>query len=502
MLFHSDAFLFGFLPVVFAVWWWLQRAGNRAAQVWLLLASLFFYGWWEPRTVPLLLGSILGNYLVGEYVSRPDRGGRRLVLVCGLALNLGALAYFKYADLGVETWNALTQAGLPLPRPVLPLAISFFTFTQLAYLIDAWRGRLNDHDPLRYALFVTFFPHLIAGPIVHHHELMPQFGRGRPPRLDRHLAIGLTILAIGLFKKTVLADGLTPFADPVFDAAETGAALPLSVAWLGAIAFTLQIYFDFSAYSDMAIGVSRLFGILLPINFDSPLKATSIAELWGCGQVTLPRFLREYLYFPLGGSRGSLAATCRNLMITMLLCGLWHGAGWNFVIWGGMHGLLLAGEQIARRWRGAVETSPPRGIVLWLKRVRTCAWLTLSFVFFRAETFDGALHLCAAMGGLLSDSVGGVPVYEAAGLRWSTALLWVGCGLAIVWGCPNTQEIMGRVQPALDYRCRPGRETWRARWFSALQWRPHWSYALAGAVLFGVALSALSRAEEFLYFQF
>ncbi|MEZ6065205.1 MAG: MBOAT family O-acyltransferase [Planctomycetaceae bacterium] len=271
MLFHSDQFLFVFLPIVFAAWWMLQRIGaGRLAQAWLLLTSLVFYGWWEPRLLPLLLTSIAGNYLVGRYLARTTAVGRRPLLVCGLLANLGSLAYFKYADFGIGVWNDLTGSEIAALRPVLPLAISFFTFQQMAFLIDAARGRMTDFDPLRYALFVSFFPQLIAGPIVHHHELMPQFGSGRVKNLDRHFAVGLTIFAIGLFKKTVLADQFALYADPVFNIAERG-QLPLTgQAWVGMVAFTLQIYFDFSAYSDMAIGVGRLFGIVLPLNFDSP----------------------------------------------------------------------------------------------------------------------------------------------------------------------------------------------------------------------------------------
>ncbi|MCA9054933.1 MAG: MBOAT family protein, partial [Planctomycetaceae bacterium] len=317
MLFNSDVFLCGYLPVVFAVWWLLSRsAGGRAAQAWLLLSSGFFYAWWDARMLPLLLGSVAGNYTIGRYLSRPASWGRLTALLLGVAANLGALAYFKYADFAIGTWNAVAGTHFPLLHPVLPLAISFFTFQQVAYLIDAYRGRMIDQDPLRYALFVTFFPQLIAGPIVHHHEMMPQFGRTRPQRMDRHLAVGLTILAIGLFKKTVLADGIALFVEPVFRGADAGVVLTTGEAWAATIGFTLQIYFDFSSYSDMAIGIARLFGIVLPVNFDSPLKATSITELWRRWHITLSRFLREYLYFPLGGSRGSRIATCRNLMIT------------------------------------------------------------------------------------------------------------------------------------------------------------------------------------------
>jgi D-alanyl-lipoteichoic acid acyltransferase DltB (MBOAT superfamily) len=468
----------------------------------LLIASLVFYGWWEPRAVPLLVVSITANYLLGEYLSRRGLPLRRLVLVAGLGGNLGGLAYFKYADFGVETWNLLTQSAAALPHPVLPLAISFFTFQQSAYLYDAYRGRMTDRDPLRYALFVTYFPHLIAGPIVHHHELMPQFRRGGPRGIDRHLAIGLTIFSIGLFKKTVLADGLGPFVDPVFAAADRGGTLTTPQAWLGSAAFTLQIYFDFSAYSDMAIGASRMLGIVLPLNFDSPLKATSVAELWRRWHMTLSRLLREYLYFPLGGSRGGLAMTCRNLMVTMLLCGLWHGAGWNFILWGALHGVLLSAEQVHRRWRGGPTESaaPARPAIVFLQRVRTCLWLTLSFVFFRAATFDGALNMCAALVG--AQSAGSSAIVAAGGWKASAAAAWVAAGLAIVWCCPNTQQILGRFTPALGYRFRPGRETRRAQALSALQWRPHWASALVSALVFGIALSAMSHTAEFLYFQF
>ena len=504
MLFNSDIFLFGFLPIVFGVWWLLIHTFSaRLCQAWLLLTSCGFYAWWDVRLLPLLLGSVALNFALGRYLMLPHARGRLSVLLLGVAANLGCLAWFKYIDFVITTWNTVAGTELAPVHPILPLAISFFTFQQVAYLVDAYRGRLTDQDPLRYALFVTFFPQLIAGPIVHHHEVMPQFGRGRPRRLDRHLSVGLTILAIGLFKKTVLADGIAAFVDPVFTAAEGGTSLCTGEAWLATLGFTLQIYFDFSSYSDMAIGVARLFGIILPVNFDSPLKATSITELWRCWHITLSRFLREYLYFPLGGSRGSRFETVRNLMITMLLCGLWHGAGWNFVLWGGIHGVLLSFEHLRRQGcDSAVSTARSFPVVrAILARARTCLWLALSFVFFRAETFDGAMTILNSLVGLPASDVA-FYAYRAEGLHPSAATLWIAAGFAVAWCLPNTQQMLGRFQPVLDYRFRPDRLTWTGRIAARLQWRPHWSYALASAGLTGIALSAMSQAEEFLYFRF
>jgi|SaaInlStandDraft_6_1057023.scaffolds.fasta_scaffold27026_2 alginate O-acetyltransferase complex protein AlgI len=331
MLFNSYIFIFLFLPIVLLGFHLIGKQGHhRVAIAWLVGVSLFFYGWWNPAYLGLMLVSILFNYGVGVSLGRtPRKLSKKPVLIFGVVVNLALLGYFKYANFFVDSLNSITGTNIVLLQVILPLAISFFTFQQIAYLIDAWRGETKEYNFLHYCLFVTFFPQLIAGPIVHHKEMLPQFAKDVVYKLrSKHIAIGLTVFSIGLFKKVVLADGVSVYATPMFDAAEAGVLLTFFEAWGGALAYSFQLYFDFSGYSDMAIGLARMFGIRLPLNFNSPYKATSIIDFWRRWHITLSRFLRDYLYIPLGGSR------CRgeprrfiNVMVTMVLGGLWHGAG-------------------------------------------------------------------------------------------------------------------------------------------------------------------------------
>ncbi len=289
---------------------------------------------------------MLFNFLVGNRLVRIRRKGYkhsvRGALVVGIAFNLGTLGYFKYFNFFVETANVVFNAGFNFDEIILPLAISFFTFQQITFLVDAYRGKACDYNFLHYALFVTFFPQLIAGPIVHHAEMMPQFLKRKTGGLSNaSIAVGGSIFLLGLFKKVVLADNVAAYATPVFAAASAGQELTLIESWGGVLAYTFQLYFDFSGYSDMAIGLARMFGIVLPLNFNSPYKAASIIDFWRRWHMTLSRFLRDYVYFPLGGSLRGRMKRHINLMITMLLGGLWHGAGWTFVVWGGLHGIYL-----------------------------------------------------------------------------------------------------------------------------------------------------------------
>ncbi len=351
MLFNSLVFVLGFLPAVVIGFALLARRGTPGqAMLFLVGASLLFYAAWNPPYLFLLVGSVAFNYGLGQRLrARPSRW----VLGFGIAANLGAIGYFKYANFFLDNVNALTGGGLEIGTIVLPLAISFFTFQQIAYLIEAHRGDIAEHDFLSYALFVTFFPQLIAGPIVRFNEVVPQFAAERFGRLgSRDLALGATLFVIGLGKKVLLADSLARAASPVFQAAELGLPVAPVEAWTAALAYSFQLYFDFSGYSDMAIGLACLFGIRLPWNFASPYKATSVIEFWRRWHMTLSRFLRDYLYIPLGGNRKGPARRTVNLMIVMLLGGLWHGAGWSFVIWGGLHGLYLC---VNSAWRAGLS---------------------------------------------------------------------------------------------------------------------------------------------------
>ena len=293
-------------------------------MTWLVLASLFFYGWWNPAYLLLIIGSMLFNYYTGVQLSYRQN---RLFLGIAIALNLALLGYFKYANFFVENISDLAGLGWNIEHIVLPLAISFFTFQQIAYLVDAYRRETSEYNFLHYALFVSFFPQLISGPIVHHKEMLPQFIRETARFIEyRHLAIGISVFILGLFKKVVVADSLAPYSIEAFNAVAAGEMLTFFEAWKGALAYTFQLYFDFSGYSDMAIGLAMLFGIRLPLNFDSPYKANSVIEFWQRWHITLSRFLRDYLYIPLGGNRKGQKRRYLNLMITMLLGGLWHGA--------------------------------------------------------------------------------------------------------------------------------------------------------------------------------
>lgn len=510
MLFNSYIFILLFLPVTLFVFIWLGARGRvRAALTWLVAASLFFYGWWNPAYLGLIIGSMLFNYAVGVELTR--RGGAsRALLAFGVAANLALLGYYKYANFFLDNVARLTGLGIAFDTIVLPLAISFFTFQQIAYLVDASRGETHEYSFLHYCLFVLFFPQLIAGPIVHHREMLPQFRNPRVYRLDyENLAVGITIFAIGLFKKVVIADNAALHATPVFNAAAQGAALSLFEAWSGALAYTFQLYFDFSGYSDMAIGLGRLFGIRLPVNFYSPYKATSIIDFWRRWHITLSRFLRDYLYIPLGGNRRGPARRHANLLVTMLLGGLWHGAGWTFVFWGGLHGIYLIVNHGWLALRRAVRPGARASrFGRWAARLLTFLAVVVAWVFFRAESFEVALVMVRAMagfGGVLlpfdyRETLGALAPF---GVRfgnlahdgaWPLLLvLWL-----LVWFAPNTLEIMRRYRPALARY--PGAAPAAAR--APVVWRatPLWMLAIAGLLL--ASLVNMGKVSEFLYFQF
>lgn len=528
MLFNSFEFLFLFLPVTLFGFFRIARLGQEPAITWLVLASLFFYGWWNPIYVPLIVASMLINFGIGRRLGRhanqDRRVGARVLLSLGIAINLGLLGWYKYANFGVDTLNSALGTDFHLHTIVLPLAISFFTFQQIAYLVDAYQGITREYRFSHYLLFVTFFPQLIAGPIVHHKEMLPQFLRAETLRPHiANIAIGGTIFAIGLFKKTVLADGVAVYATPVFDRAAAGDLLTFFEAWGGALAYTWQLYFDFSGYSDMAIGAARLFGIRLPQNFHSPYKATSIIEFWRRWHMTLSRFLRDYLYIPLGGNRRGSVARYRNLMLTMLLGGLWHGAGWTFVIWGALHGGYLA---INHLWHRVTPKISPR-LLLPGAAARLLAWgvtfaaVVVGWVFFRAADVETALRMLAAMSGLngvelpnaIAASLGtlwpvlsslGMETYLGGGSIFLSTWSWVLALLPIVLMAPNSMQLMARFAPVLDCYTEGTEHELRLlpRRMPTLQWRPSIAAAVATGACAGLAVLAMSRVSEFLYFQF
>lgn len=364
MLFNSLEFILLFFPVVWLGFVKACRVDPRAGVLWLSLASLVFYTIWNWHHAALLVSSTLANFLIGKAILQGSRP--RGWCAAGVTLNLLVLAVCKYAAFAVTNWNAITGMHVAVPVIELPPGISFFTFTQIAFLVDAARGAVQHrHELASYSLFVNYFPHLIAGPVLHHRSMIPQFERISAAVPAERITSGVVLFAIGMGKKMLLADPLAHLATPVFDAAGHGTVPPLLAAWTAVIAFAFQIYFDFSGYSDMAVGLSRLFGIELPVNFRSPYKADSIIEFWRRWHISLSSFLRDYLYIPLGGSRLGPMRTRINLMLTMLLGGLWHGASWNFVLWGGLHGLFLTVNHL---WRGRLRPpfrERPCGAGLW-----------------------------------------------------------------------------------------------------------------------------------------
>lgn len=508
MLFNSYAFILGFMPLTLLLFHGLRRAGFARGSIGLLaLMSLVFYGWWNPIYLLLIVPLMLLNFALATRIV--PRDGRRApvakpLLVLGIIVNLAALGYFKYANFFIDNLNALTGFDFVLGKVVLPIGISFFTFQKIALLVDAYGGRVDRLGFVDYVLFVTFFPQLIAGPIVHHSEVMRQF-QDRAPVAGQTVALGVTIFTIGLGKKVLLADTAALYGSPVFDAVASGARPDVLLAWGAALAYTVQLYFDFSGYSDMAIGGGLLFGIRLPINFASPYKAESIIDFWHRWHLTLSRFLRDYLYVPLGGNRKGPGRRYVNLLITMLLGGFWHGAGWTFVIWGALHGVYLvinhAWRALHRQISGGVEESTE--LRRRLSQAITFVAIAVAWVFFRSADVGSALRMLAAMAGR-----NGIAVPPSLAGQWSslpaatgpadgavTLLVSVGL-LAIAWLAPNTQELTGYVGPS---GAHVADETHHP---PALRWQPSAGWAVAIGGLFAVALMLLSKVSEFIYFQF
>ncbi|MGR8920176.1 MAG: MBOAT family O-acyltransferase [Gammaproteobacteria bacterium] len=457
MLFSSQVFILLFLPLTLAAYYLLPRLpGFRLALI--VAASFVFYAWWDLRFVPLLAALIAANWLLARWYVRAGRGA---IISAGVAANLAVLGLFKYVNFLAESALGLAGVAFEPWTIVLPLGISFFTFQQIAYLADLRRGQAPVYGLLDYAAYVSFFPQLIAGPIVRHNELIPQFRARIGGAFDAELAArGLVLFILGLAKKVFLADELAPVADVGFDALAAGSAIDGAVAWQSALAYSLQLYFDFSAYSDMAMGLAGLFGFDLPLNFDRPYAATSIREFWRRWHMTLSRFLRDYVYIPLGGSRQGLFRTYAMVLVTMLLCGLWHGAGWTFVAWGGLHGLAVC---VNRAWLLTGRRLPP-----FAGQSLTLAFVVVGWVLFRAEAFSVARDMLVAM-------------FSGA---WTTlddeAWPLIGVGWALALFGPTNVEAA----------------------------RSAWVTRRAVAAVLGVALVAVclrvgqGRGLEFIYFQF
>ena len=494
MLFNSYVFVLAFLPLALAGFFLAARQGQRAAGIWLIAASLTFYGWWNPAFVPLLLVSVAANWTAGELIHRLAHRPRwqNAALATAIAANLAALIYYKYLA------SMLGFLRIAYADPVLPLGISFFTFTQIGYLLDRHAGSVRDASPLNYALFVTFFPHLIAGPIVHNREIMPQFAEPATYRFNpQNLAVGLSIFVIGLLKKCLLADPVSAAVVPGFAHPE---ALTLFAAWHVALAYSLQLYFDFSGYSDMAIGLARMFNIRFPLNFNSPYRSRSVVEYWQRWHMTLTRYLNLYLYDPIalavtrhrqqrGLPTGRQAqATVRGFahmvllptFVTLALAGIWHGSGLTFLVFGLLHATYIA---INQAWRIAHARKLPAALAILL----TYLAVLVGAIVFRAPTLNIAWQLLCSM-------LGSHGIAFAIDAHAARDLVMLAALYLIVWGAPNTQQIMRAWEPALG-RVQPGP-------LPRLVWQPslNWAMAMGGATT--LALLAIGGTGEFLYFQF
>ena len=546
MLFNSYEFIFVFLPVVLAGCFVLARfAGAQAAQLWLTAASLYFYGSWNLRYLPLLLGSVVFNYGVARLLVRtPDEGRKRALILGAAAVNLALLGYYKYTNYFLGTVNDVVGTRFVVEQILLPLGISFYTFQQLTLLVDIGRGTIERFRFRDFLLFVTFYPHLIAGPIVHHREMMPQFQAADYRMRAENLAVGLTLFAVGLFKKAVLADGIANQVVPLYSIANSGQEMSLLYAWGAAVGFTLQMYFDFSGYSEMALGLGRMVGIKLPMNFNSPLKATSIIQYWSCWHITLTRFLTAYIYNPVAVAltRRRLTAGLKGVrgvrteprafamliavptVVTMFLSGLWHGAGNQYLVFGLLHAGYLTVNHAWRLWRpkfwangpGYARVMGPVGLVL------TFLSASVALTYFAAASVGSGNAIVSGMVGahgvvlpsVIANRLPGVAgVLGSLGVGFApgsiTGLMslyaWMGVLLLIALVPPNILQLMLAYQPAVTlpapYPSEGTLAPFRRLW-GGMGWRPGVGWAVAVAAMTMLGILTLNEVTEFLYWQF
>jgi D-alanyl-lipoteichoic acid acyltransferase DltB (MBOAT superfamily) len=462
MLFNSYEYIFFFLPFTFFIYFTLlQKRLLLGAKAFLVFASLFFYSWWNIAYLPIILLSMLFNFVIGNSLNenyKKVKIHRKSLLLFGIVANVALLGYFKYSDFFLQNFNWFMGAHISLLHLALPLGISFFTFQQIAYLVDSYKNETKEYDFLSYALFVTFFPQLIAGPIVHHKEMMPQFAsRWNLVKNYRNIAAGLFIFSLGLFKKVVIADNFATIADKGFD---TMPVLSFTEGWTTSLSYTMQLYFDFSGYTDMAIGAALLFNIVLPINFNSPYKALSVQDFWRRWHITLSRFLRDYIYIPLGGNRKGNLKTYWNLLVTFLIGGIWHGAGWTFLFWGFLHGVALI---INHMWRSLNMQLPK--ILAWFI---TFNFVNIAWVFFRAKDWESAIKVLHSMFDLTS-------IFTPA--KMSLHVDWLIMAFVVVLFFKPTTELAKKVTK--EYKM-----------------------ALYAGVLFVFAILFLNHVSKFLYYDF
>ncbi len=541
MLFNSYLFIFVFLPVTLAIYFLARKYGSlKLALCGVVLASIVYYAYWKIDYLAILLGSVAVNYVAGSIIiarATPNWAGpfanRVLsersawwITATGIAFNLGLLGYYKYAGFFAYNINATFGDILIVPQILLPIGISFFTFQQIAFLADAYKNVVRDKSFINYGFFVTFFPQLIAGPIVHHSEVMPQLNKLHERDRRTDIAVGLAIFTVGLFKKVVIADSLAVYADAGYGSLSDGTTLSLASAWVTVLAYSFQLYFDFSGYSDMAVGLARMFGVVLPVNFYSPYKATGIADFWRRWHITLSRFLRDYLYIPLGGNRQGLLRQTFNLTMVMFLGGLWHGAAWTFVVWGLVHGAMLAINHLwsltslSKHW--LLHTAAGRGTCIAV----TFLAATLAWVPFRAADLQQAWQMLTLL--VPSDTeqnsvwslVEFAKVHFGSLGAWLNVTLWAPepelwpqslpanyiaearpagitllAAAVIAFWAPNTYQLFAKFDPALGLEAMPDNQKGA---LSGLQVR----HAVVLGALLALSLLAMQRVSPFLYFQF
>ena len=544
MLFNSDQFLFAFLPITLVGFFALGTVSRMWALRWIIFVSLLFYAWWRPLNVLLIAPSILINFALArtlQRLSEDERGRRtsRLVLLLGIAFNIAFLGYFKYIDFGRSTINDIFGTNLVLTHIILPLGISFITFQKIAFLVDVHAKRVRQFTLQDYALFVLFFPQLIAGPIVHYREMMPQFHSASCRFNKENFAVGLTLLSFGLFKKVVLADHIATLVTPIYSEAASGNEVSLLPAWAAAVGFTLQIYFDFSGYSDMALGLARFFGIRLPQNFYSPLKASSIIDFWLRWHMTLTRFLTAYIYNPLtlwltrqraakgrpglAGSKTTIGAFIYLLMfpilLTMFVSGLWHGAAYGFVVWGLLNGFYLATNHAWRLIRPQLwsDRQSYGRFMQPLGRLLTFTSVAVAMVFFRSPTLTSAIdlmkglighngvalpqaifdHLGPVAGWLHRGGVASVDSELWSGQEFTRMVMWIFALMLIALACPNTLQILARYEPALGVK--PLTSNFAGR---RIEWNPCLPWAIGMSIVTAIGIFFVGGESEFLYWQF
>ena len=494
MIFNSYIFIFIFLPITWLTFHYCRtKFGIGVSFKVLSTASLIYYAWWNPPFIFLPLASVVFNFFWGKKISCSENP--KSWVIVGIILNLVLLGYFKYAMFFIDNLNLFSGNEFDVPSIILPIGISFFTFQQITYLVDLGKGDNPEYSFSDYLLFVTFFPQLIAGPIVHHKEMMPQFRKDTSGNLHANLSLGMTLFVIGLSKKVLIADTLAPYASLTFGHAADGVAINIISAWIAAFAYSFQLYFDFSGYSDMALGIGAMFGIFLPVNFLSPYKSTSLVEFWRRWHISLSRFLKEYLYIPLGGNRVGQVRMLSNLLLTMVIGGLWHGANWTFVLWGLLHGVGLSISHLFLKY---LKIGSSKRLVVRVSFVSlTFLFVVLSWVLFRADNFTAALNMYKTMFAF-KDLILPIELKETfpnasfAGDFHKTHILHIILAALIAFLAPNSMQIINNTK----FKLPLVQSSTRLRWGTTKLW------VTITVILFVACLFNMSSLSEFLYYQF